>query len=104
MVTGVKNFQKFIDYNIKDVELVDRMEDKLGLITLAVTMAYRGGVNYMDTFGTTAIWDSIIYRDLYENKIAIPFAEDKINQLPSLISTCVMSEYLFKIPCSSLGL
>lgn len=72
------NFQKFIDYNIKDVELVDRMEDKLGLITLAVTMAYRGGVNYMDTFGTTAIWDSIIYRDLYENKIAIPFAEDKI--------------------------
>ena len=72
------DFQKFIDYNIKDVELVDRMEDKLGLITLAVTMAYRGGVNYMDTFGTTAIWDSIIYRDLYENKIAIPFAEDKI--------------------------
>ena len=54
------------------------MEDKLGLITLAVTIAYRGGVNYMDTFGTTAIWDSIIYRDLYANKIAIPFAEDKI--------------------------
>ena len=27
--------QKFIDYNIKDVELVDRFEDKMGLITLA---------------------------------------------------------------------
>jgi len=72
------NPQKFIDYNIKDVELVDRLEDKLGLITLALTMAYRGGVNYGDTFGTTAIWDSIIFRDLYANKVIVPFAEDKM--------------------------
>jgi len=72
------DYQKFIDYNIKDVELVERIEDKMGLITLAMTIAYKGGVNYTDTFGTTAIWDTIIYRDLYENKVAIPFAEDKI--------------------------
>ncbi len=71
------DFQKFIDYNIKDVELVDRIEDKLGLITLCMTIAYKGGVNYNDTFGTTAIWDSIIYRKLFENKIAVPFIEDK---------------------------
>ncbi len=69
--------QKFIDYNIKDVDLVDRIEDKLGLITLCLTMAYKGGVNYNDTFGTTAIWDTIIYRKLHENKIVIPFGEDK---------------------------
>ena len=72
------DYQKFIDYNIKDVELVDRLEDKLGLITLAVTMAYRGGVNYGDTFGTTAIWDSIIFRNLYNKKVIVPFAEEKI--------------------------
>jgi DNA polymerase elongation subunit (family B) len=72
------DYQKFIDYNIKDVELVDRMEEKLGLITLVLTMAYRGGVNYEDTLGTTAIWDSIIYRDLHANQIAIPFAERKM--------------------------
>ena len=72
------DYQKFIDYNIKDVELVDRIEDKSGLITLAMTIGYKGGVNYGDTFGTTAIWDTIIYRDLYANKVAIPFAEDKI--------------------------
>ena len=69
--------QKFIDYNIKDVELVDRLEDKMGLITLAMTIAYKGGVNYQDTFGTTAIWDTIIYRKLHENKIVVPFSEDK---------------------------
>lgn len=71
------NHQKFIDYNIKDVELVERLEDKMGLITLAMTMAYRGGVNYSDTFGTTMIWDTIIYRDLANRNIVIPPNEDK---------------------------
>ena len=74
----LNDYQKFIDYNIKDVELVDRMEDKLGLITLCLTMAYKGGVNYNDTFGTTAIWDSIIYRELFEQKVTVPFSEIKI--------------------------
>ena len=72
------NHQKFIDYNIKDVELVDRIEDKLGLITLCMTMAYKGGVNYNDTFGTTMIWDTIIYRRLMANNIVVPFVEDKV--------------------------
>ena len=71
------DFQKFIDYNIKDVELVDRIEDKMGLVTLALTMAYRGGVNYGDVMGTTAIWDAIIFRNLYENNVIVPFAEEK---------------------------
>ena len=71
------DFQKFIDYNIKDVELVDRLEDKMGLITLALTMAYRGGVNYSDTLGTTAIWDSILYRDLSNRGIIVPSNGEK---------------------------
>jgi DNA polymerase elongation subunit (family B) len=71
------DYQKFIDYNIKDVELVDRLEDKLGLITLALTIAYRGGVNYKDTFGTTSIWDSIVFRKLWQENIVVPFQEDK---------------------------
>ena len=66
------DYQKFIEYNIKDVELVDRFEEKLGLITLALTMAYRGGVNYRDVLGTTMIWDNIIYRILEQNKVVCP--------------------------------
>ena len=66
------DYQKFIDYNIKDVELIDRMEDKLGLITLCLTMAYKGGVNYEQVLGTVAIWDSLIYRDLHGKRIAVP--------------------------------
>ena len=64
--------QLYIDYNIKDVQLIDRLEEKMGLITLAMTMAYRGGVNYSETFGTTSIWDSIIYRLLFKEQVAVP--------------------------------
>ena len=78
------DFQLFVDYNIKDVELIERFEEKLGLITLVATTAYIGGVNYTDTLGTTAIWDSIIYRRLMQKRI-VP----RLNQLPS-------SDYVFK--------
>ena len=72
-----EDHQKFIDYNIRDVELVDLLEEKLALITLAMTMAYRGGVNYEDVFGTTTIWDTIIYRLLNKQKIAVPAKTEK---------------------------
>ena len=62
------DFQKYIDYNMKDVALVERIEEKMGLITLAMTMAYKAGVNYGDTFGVTNIWESIIYRKLNSEK------------------------------------
>ena len=72
-----QDHQKFIDYNIRDVELVDLLEEKLGLITLAMTMAYRGGCNYEEVFGTTTIWDTIIYRILNLQKIAVPSKTEK---------------------------
>ena len=67
-----ENYQLYIDYNIKDVELIDRLDEKLDLIGLGFTLAYKAGVNYSDIFGTTAIWDSIIYRELAKRKIAVP--------------------------------
>ena len=72
-----KDHQKFIDYNIHDSYLVLKLEEKLGIISLVMTMAYRAGVNYSDTMGTTAIWDSIIYRDLAKKNIVIPPSSSK---------------------------
>ena len=69
--------QKYIDYNMKDVQLVDRLEEKMGLITLALTIAYKGGVNYQDTFGVTAIWESIIYRKLNLRKVVVPLGNNE---------------------------
>ena len=78
-----EDHQKFIDYNIKDVQLVNRIDEKMGLISLALTMAYKGGVNLGDTFGTTNIWESIIYRRLLSKKIISPLKQ--INKVPYAI-------------------
>jgi len=72
-----KDYQKFIDYNVKDVELVHNLDVKLDLIDLIFTMAYKAGVNYNDTLGTTSIWDTIIYRLLNKQKIAVPKKVEK---------------------------
>jgi len=65
-------WQKFIEYNIVDVELVDRLEDKMKLIELALTMAYDAKVNYVDVFYQVRMWDNIIYNYLKKRNIVIP--------------------------------
>lgn len=66
------DWQKFIEYNIHDVELVDMLEDKMKLIELAVTMAYDAKVNFEDVFYQVRMWDSIIYDALTQENIIIP--------------------------------
>jgi DNA polymerase elongation subunit (family B) len=66
------NWQKFIEYNIIDVELVDRLEDKMKLIELCLTMAYDAKVNYNDVFYQVRMWDTIIYNYLKKRNIVIP--------------------------------
>jgi DNA polymerase elongation subunit (family B) len=66
------NHQKFIEYNIKDVKLVLRLEEKLKLIELALTLAYDTKTNYGDVFAQTRMWDSMIYSYLFEKNIIVP--------------------------------
>jgi DNA polymerase elongation subunit (family B) len=68
-----KDWQKFVEYNIVDVELVDRLEEKMKLIELAITMAYDSKGNYNDVFYQVRMWDSIIYNYLKKRNIVIPF-------------------------------
>jgi len=67
-----KDYQQFIEYNIQDVELVDKLEDKMKLIELHLTMAYEAKVNYQDCFGQVRIWDTIIFNHLKSKNIAAP--------------------------------
>jgi len=64
-----KGWQKFVEYNIIDVELVDRLEDKMKLIELAITMAYDAKANYVDVFSQVRMWDTIIYKYLKKRNI-----------------------------------
>ena len=67
-----KDYQSFIDYNIKDVELVDALEDKMKLIELCLTMAYEAKVNYVDVLGSVRYWDVLIHNYLMAKGIVIP--------------------------------
>jgi len=67
-----KDYQKFIEYNIQDVELVDKLENKMKLIELHLTMAYEAKVNYQDCFGQVRMWDTIIFNHLKSKNIVAP--------------------------------
>jgi DNA polymerase elongation subunit (family B) len=66
------NFQKFIEYNIKDVALILRMDEKLKLLELALTLAYDTKCNYEDVFAQTRMWDSMTYSYLLNKGIIVP--------------------------------
>ncbi|MFN4975307.1 MAG: 3'-5' exonuclease [Bacteroidota bacterium] len=66
------NFQLFMEYNIKDVELVKRLEEKLKLIEMVVALAYDAKVNFNDVFTQVRLWDTIIFNHLKANKIVMP--------------------------------
>ena len=71
-----KDYQSFIEYNIQDVELVDKLEDKMRLIELCLTMAYEAKVNYTDVLGTVRYWDILIYNHLRAKNVVIPQKKD----------------------------
>ena len=66
------NYQKFIEYNIKDVDLILRLEDKLKLLELALTLAYDTKSNFEDVFAQTRMWDSLTYSYLLQQNIIVP--------------------------------
>ena len=66
------DYQKFIEYNIKDVELVEQLENKMKLLEMIVSLAYLSKVNYSNTFGQVRMWDTLIYNNLLRKNIVIP--------------------------------
>ena len=67
-----QNPQLYLDYNLKDTWLIQRFEDETGLLSLVMTVAYGGGVNYGDAFGTVGIWETTLYRRLIKEKRVPP--------------------------------
>lgn len=66
------NWQKYTEYNIRDVDLVDKLEDKLKLIVLCMSIAYDAKINYQDAFTTVGAWDVIIHNYLMDRCKVIP--------------------------------
>lgn len=66
------HWQTFVEYNIRDVELVDKLDAKMKLMDLALTIAYAAKVNFEDVFSPVKTWDIIIYNYLNDQKIVVP--------------------------------
>ena len=76
----LNHFEKFIDYNIKDVELIDKLEQKLKLIEMVVGVAYDAKVNYNDVFSQVRMWDTIIFNSLKKKGIVIPQKKSNVKK------------------------
>lgn len=66
------DYQKFIEYNVKDVEIVQRLDDKMKLLELVFTMAYDAHITFNDVFSPVKTWDAIIYNYLRKDNLVIP--------------------------------
>jgi len=73
--------QKFIDYNVRDIVLVEKLNDKLQLLELIFTVAYYFKVSYEDTFGTVKAWETLVHNHLMEQKIVVPMKTSS-NRVP----------------------
>ena len=66
------DWKTWVEYNIQDVELVEKINEKLNLLELILQMSYDAGVNYEDVSSPVRMWDSIIYKHLRDRNIVIP--------------------------------
>lgn len=72
-----KNYNLFIEYNLRDALLIERLEKKLNFILLVATVAYLGKCRYQDVFHQVSFWDVHIYNFLKERNIQIPPKKDR---------------------------
>lgn len=74
------DYAKYVEYGIKDVELLLKLEDKLKLIKVSQQIAYMCGVNPCDVSGTMEQWASLMYNTNLKNNVILP-----LNQLENIV-------------------
>ena len=77
------DYQNFINYNIRDVDLVYRIDQKMKLLEQVYAITYDAKVNFVDSLTTVAMWDVIIHNYLLSKNIVIPLKKrgDKTRQI-----------------------
>ena len=68
----IQNHQKFIDYNVRDTLLVERIDKQTNMLGLALTLAYKSNAVLTAPMGTTKLWETYIYNVMYRNNIVMP--------------------------------
>ncbi len=101
------DFYKFTEYNIKDSLLVKRLDEKLKLIDLCVTIAYKANVNFADALGTVKMWQFYLYKEML-NQYMVPPMKPQNTDDSSIIGAFVkdpligMHEWIVSFDLASL--
>ena len=74
------DFIRFIDYNIQDVVLVDKLNLKLNYIDLTYELAYYSRQCYTDVMSPVKTWESLIYTYAVKNKMMYEMREPGTKQ------------------------
>ena len=103
-----KDFQLFLDYNIQDTELIEKLDGKLKLMEIGLSLAYFSKVNFEDIFSPMRYWENIIQNYLFEQGIVNKIAKKKNS--PTFLSQdnksklSPLSEMLYKCGMTCLSM
>ncbi|NBO22629.1 DNA polymerase, partial [bacterium] len=67
-----QNFQRFAEYNVQDALLVEKLDNKLKLLDLAISIAYEAKITFDIVFFATRIWETICCDHLLKQNIVPP--------------------------------
>lgn len=67
-----RNFDRFVEYNIHDVELLVALNEKTKFLDIIYQLTYAAKCNFEDALGTVRIWDVYIYNQVRKKGLVIP--------------------------------
>lgn len=67
-----RNFQLYLEYNVHDVRLVVKLDEKMKFLDQAMAIAYDAKINFEDSVTSVLLWDIIIHNHLMDKKIIVP--------------------------------
>lgn len=67
-----RDFERFIDYNERDVYLVERLDQKKQFVRLVITTVLMTKSRYQEKDGKVKLWDNLIYNLLKAEGVVIP--------------------------------
>jgi len=91
-----EDVDKFIEYNIRDVEILVKLEEKLKFIDLSVVICHLCHVTYENIYMATVLNEGAILTYLKRNKLVSPNKPTTINPLLSEIKEGYAGGYLLE--------
>lgn len=78
----LNNYEKFVEYGLRDVEILVELDKKIKAIDTAKSIAYLCGVNIPEVFGTLFQWQSLMYNTAKEQNKILPLKQKYSEECP----------------------